>query len=323
MCLPKDKIQDLNRPAILFELIPPQAGLNSEDYKTYAECVVDVILHAAVPVDTINIPEIREEAREGVRTYSYLPKGDPRELGTTIKEICNGQLSVAVNRCTVYDDLASQIQWLEETGKQYHLQNIILVGGDCSTRDYPGPSVNDFAKYIKQHYPEQFICGGIAIPTRRHSEPELDEPMRMVQKIKAGIEYFTTQIIYEADSINQLLLDYHTLCIKENITPRRVVMSFAPISNDKDLQFMEWLGVVIPEHVKTNLFKSNIAIGWRSLMHCLQVLKQILTFVKQHNLKVPLGLNIEHINLHNFMLSKQFIDELGKVYIQFTEENRC
>src|SRR5947207_2437647 len=136
MCLPKDKIQDLNTPAILFELIPPQASLSSDDYTTYAECVVDVILNAAVTVNTINIPEIREERREGVRTYTYLPKSDPRELGNKIKAICNEQLNVVVNRCTVHDDLATQIQWLEETYNKYHLHDVILVGGDSSTAEY-------------------------------------------------------------------------------------------------------------------------------------------------------------------------------------------
>ncbi len=64
----KEKMENPARPVILYEMIPPKAG-NAEDWETNLASIREL----AGKVDGINIPEIREESRQGVRK-TRLPK---------------------------------------------------------------------------------------------------------------------------------------------------------------------------------------------------------------------------------------------------------
>lgn len=312
------KILNNNQPVIFFELLPPTQGDGNNDndsfLKNYAHTAVELLTSTSIAIDAINIPEIHDEPNGHLRPSPYLPKIEPRELAQQIQLVSNFQFDIILNRGTVYYPAKEQEKWLEETIHDYKINTLILVGGGKSSISYPGPSVTEMAKYISEHYGKNYLSGGIAIQHRRKAIEEEDEPYRMIAKSEPGIQFFTTQIIYDATSMKELISDYYTLCRTLEKEPKRLFLSFAPISNEKDVDFLRWLGVQIPDSVVKNLLKSNIGIGWRSLKNATAELCDILDFVQKHNIKVPLGLNIEHITPRNFDLSQMFVDELGRNY---------
>ncbi len=311
----KEKIKDPFKQVIFYELIPPSAKEPPGSIKTYAEYAAKLIQNSHVPIDAINIPEIRDEAPKGQkRTEAFIPKVDARKLVAELYNIVGSSLGFVLNHATVYEKASDQMAWFHETIKTYGIATLILVGGESSKVKYPGPSVIAACKLVKSEFPE-ILLGGITIPTRR------DEPTRLIQKGKEGIEFFTTQVLYEKESICKLLSDYDEACRKEQVTPKRVFLSFAPISSPGDLKFLRWLGVAIPEEVERALFQVKIGVGWRSLEISKTLFQEILNFVESNHLRVPLGLNIEYVTLHNFELSKGFIDELGKIYLGSSAES--
>jgi 5,10-methylenetetrahydrofolate reductase len=218
---------------------------------------------------------------------------------------------------------------LIRTYHEFRVENLVLVGGESSQIRYPGPSVLETATWITEYLnrgrwpydssrpaipPTDFFLGGITIPTRRKPDPERDEPARLIQKSRRGIQFFTSQVLYEPFSMQRLLRDYAALCQAEGVPPCRVFLSFAPVSSPSDVQFLKWLGVEIPPDVEQELLKGWLGVAWRSIRVAERVLQDILDFVSAEHIAVPLGLNVEHITSRNFEVSAEMIARLVAVF---------
>ena len=55
----------------------------------------------------------------------------------------------------------------------------------------------------------------------------------------------------------------------------------------------------------------------RSLDVAIEVLNEILAFIAKNSLKVPVGLNVEHIMSYNFQSSVEMLQELANIYRKF------
>ncbi len=313
----RQKIAAADCPVMMYELIPPGKELDNGSGLAYARCAMDLVNSARISIDAINIPDIRDEMQNGQkRVAGYEVKTDPREFVSLLRQASSAPLDFVINRATVYDDVASQQRWFSDTHKHYGVSNVVLVGGESSLIQYPGPSVRETAELLHAQFPQSFFCGGITIPTRRKPDSASDEPVRLISKAEQGMEFFTSQVLYEAKSICLLLKDYQVLCEQKDKQPKRIFLSFAPVSTRKDLEFLKWLGVSVPQSIEQELFEANIGTGWRSVKITKAILQEVLSFVYSNRIQVPLGLNIEHITRHNFELSKELIEALGGIYAQ-------
>jgi len=311
----REKVRDPRCPVIIYELIPPASDCLEGSTKAYAQSAVELVFDCHLRVDAFNIPEIRSEEREGGRTYQFFCKIEPREFGRELQHFIHGDTEIITNHSSVYDPEDFQIEWLKDSKEKYNQTNVILIGGESRKIKYPGPSIEQMLKLIHAHYPDTFFCGGIVISTRRYQPGDgIDEPDRLIQKSQAGIEYFTSQILYEPDYMQTLLLDYQKACDDAAVKPQRIFFSFAPVTTKKDIKFLRWLGVVIPEDVEARITTADIGVGWRSIKVMCEVLTDILEFHDKHQLTIPIGLNIEHITHRNFEITKELIDRLGNIY---------
>ena len=55
----------------------------------------------------------------------------------------------------------------------------------------------------------------------------------------------------------------------------------------------------------------------RSLDVAIEVLNDTLKSITEKNLKVPIGLNVEHIMSYNFQSSVEMLQELARIYREF------
>lgn len=319
------KILDATLPVILYELTPPMALSEAKSLQAYVNCAVDLFQNVSVPIDAVNIPEIRDEtptAQEGERIESYVPKVDTGHFSDLLRESSKNDIDVIINHCTVYEPWDEQKLWLKRVIEDHNINSVILVGGSSSQIAYPGPSVIEMNHFIQANHPTDLLCGGITIQNRRYDDLVRDEPYRLLEKTKAGFNFFTSQVIYNAESVMSLLKDYNSLCQQENLAPKRIFLSFSPISTLKDLMFLRWLGVDIPDGIEAILFETNLGVGWRSVKVSLKIFQDILNFIDMEGITVPIGINVEHINRHNFELTKELIENLGGAYLDFCRTSR-
>jgi len=296
----KDKLLHSSVPITLFEVVPPPAAKPESLESTIAE--VEKITGL---VDGINLPEIHDEDRGTPRTHNFVHRVEPRVLGAGILRKANTE--IVVNRCVVYDP--DQTAWFRKTLDEFAIENFILVGGESSKIRYPGPSVSEAAQQLRAAQLPVSL-GGITIPSR------LNEAERIRRKSEAGIDFFTTQVLFDSNDIVALI---HHL----NGLEARIFLSFAPVSHPRDLEVLRWLGVDIPVHLDRFLLRGEGTEDrvtptpeQTSFDRSLKLAQHILMDVFDNLPPDPpaIGVNIEHINRRNFGAAVKMLDQLGKLY---------
>ena len=304
----RDKVKKPQRPVVAYEILPPRekdGTLNS-----YAETISSLL--SQTHIDAINIPEVHDEIGRGDRPVTNQKRGEPREFGMLLQDIVG--IEAIINRVVVHEPYDEQIRWIDETNTTYEIENMIIVGGESSKVDYPGPSVNEMLQTIARRYNSNggdIFCGGIAIPSRK------DESKNLIRKSEHGSEFFTTQVLYDAENIIKMINNYQSRCNELDTFPRRILLSFAPVSSQKNIEFLKWLGVEIPDDTERYLKGRPGSMTERSLDVAVEVLNEILDHITFNNLKVPVGLNVEHIMSYNFQSSVEMLQELARIYREF------
>ena len=304
----RDKVKKPQRPVVAYEILPPlekDGTLNS-----YAEIISSLL--SQTHIDAINIPEVHDESGRGDRPVTNQKRGEPREFGRLLQDIVG--VEAIINRGVVHQPFDAQMRWIEETNRDYEIENLIIVGGESSKVEYPGPTVNEVLRFVSREYISNggdIFCGGIAIPSREI------ESKNLIKKSEHGSEFFTTQVLYDSSNIVKMIDHYQERCDDLNTFPRRLLLSFAPVSSQKNIDFLKWLGVEIPPETERYLQGRPGSMIERSLDVAIEVLNDTLNFITEKNLKVPIGLNVEHIMSYNFQSSVEMLQELARIYREF------
>ena len=301
----KDKIKRPRRPVVAYEILPPRekdGTLNS-----YAANISSLL--SQTHIDAINIPEVRDEVARGERPVKNQLRAEPREFGRLLQDIVG--VEAIVNRVVVHQKLNEELKWLEKTNKKYEIENLITVGGESRSINYPGPSVNEALAAIKKNDNIDLLCGGISIPSREK------ESLKLIEKSENGSEFFTTQVLYDSSKIIKMISHYQKRCDEKKTFPRRLLLSFAPVSSEKNIKFLKWLGVEIPAETEKSLIEDLSIMTDKSMEITVNVLKEILNHLNENDIIVPIGLNVEHLMSYNFQASIEMLQELSRIYREF------
>ena len=301
----KDKIKRPRRPVVAYEILPPRekdGTLNS-----YAENISSLL--SQTHIDAINIPEVRDEVARGERPIKNQIRAEPREFGRLLQDIVG--IEAIINRVVVHQDLEKEMNWLEETNSKYEIENLITVGGESRSIEYPGPSVNQALAAISKNQNLDLLCGGISIPSRDK------ESLRLIEKSENGSEFFTTQVLYDSSKIIKMISHYQKRCDELDTFPRRLLLSFAPVSSEKNIDFLKWLGVDIPKETENFLRDDTRKMSDRSMQITVDILNDTLKYLNDNKIVVPIGLNVEHIMSYNFQASIEMLQELSRIYREF------
>lgn len=302
----KAKIQNPKLPVSFFEMVPPVLGKPEALESAMAE-----VAKIKALADAINLPEIHDESRGGDRTFKFVERIEPRILGQKIRQEFN--LDVVVNRCVVYE--ADQARWMRETQDKFDIGNFILVGGESSEINYPGPSVLETARAVRAAGLEVAL-GGISIPSRTQ------EADRIRRKAAAGLCFFTTQVLFDSNDIVWLVQRLNGL-------EARIFLSFAPVTHHRDIEFLRWLGADVPADL--DRFLITKPAGETSSHHAEEAFERCLDLAQRILMDVfdnlppdppPLGINIEHINRRNLKFAVRMLEKLGTFYSNLVAARR-
>jgi 5,10-methylenetetrahydrofolate reductase len=290
-------------PMTLFEVVPPALASPDAMEKSLAE-----LRQVQRLVDAINIPEIHDEDRPGERKSKFIERVEPRVLGARIKRELG--IEAVINRVTVHDPEPER--WFRETLDQYEIPSWVLVGGESKDIDYPGPNPGEAAKLVKSLGLPASL-GGITIPSR------VNEPERIRKKHGQGVDFFTSQVMFDSNDLVWLIQ-------RLNGVEARIFISFAPVSQQSDLNFLRWLGVDIPLDLDRFLVGSESNAGAPAgscLERSINLAQRILMDIFDNLPPDPprIGINIEHINRRNFAPALAMLDQLGNLYANLVHKN--
>lgn len=272
---------------LVLEAVPPEIQQGEQGIEAALEKVEG--LHREVGLDAVNIPEIREESSKsskGERRKPFAPRVEPRVLAHRIQE----QLGVPciINRVVVHLERERQLDWFRETHEDYGVNRVVLVGGERSGQQYPGPSVPEATRLLKDRPDAPGIeVGNICIPSRP------DEAARMKRKIASGADFFTTQVIFHADEVTSLL-DRIGTDVGSSRTPA-ILISLAPVRSERNIRFLHWLGVNLSNDLENWLISDPEAVTERSLSHIGDVWRDIAEHAAETASPFPISANLAPI----------------------------
>lgn len=282
---------------IIFEVIPPAKNASPASVNKLIGRIEDAVLNMK-NVTMLNIPEIIEENHIGL---PYYKNADNREFGLILKERC--KKDIMLNIVVVHKPREEFEQWIDESINKYGIKDFIFVGAKISSIRYPGPNVIE-ANLIAKEKAVNF--GNIFIPEREN------EAERLLSKTIAGCSFFTSQVLFESESLIRILNDYSEKCEEQNIKPAKFYLSFSPVSAIEDIDFVKWLGAEIFLETEKRLRSAQEQdIGEESLKLIKELLHKALGNFESSGLNIPIGLNIEYITLHNLELAKDLIKEIN------------
>src|SRR6059058_4672654 len=274
--------KSLSATPLVLEIVPPSRRASEKAISALVDRVRDAV-RTLGNLDGLNLPQVLEENHQG---QPFLRNLDPRDFAERLGDdlgvdpIVNNVVAHAPSRDTFR-------RWVKESLED-GLRSFVLVGGTSSRVRYPGPTVLEAKQILRasaKGHPDVAL-GNITIPDR---ENEVD---RLVEKTQAGCDFFTTQVLFEAEPMATVLL------------------SFAPVSDYQDLEFLAWLGASVTPRTEEALVANGEAAPGRSSIDVARTLwSHLHAAAATSRPAVPLGVNVEEVSLHNFDLAVQIARE--------------
>lgn len=132
--------------------------------------------------------------------------------------------------------------------------------------------------------------GAVTIP-ERHAVLK-DEDARILDKVNCGVSYFISQCIFNVEYTKQTLQALMTTCQGNDKHIPTIIFTLTICGSVKTLQFMEWLGIHVPDDIKQEL-KICDQPAARSVEIATGIAKELINYCQQH--AIPFGFNIESV----------------------------
>ncbi len=242
----------------------------------------------SVDYDGLIVYDIQDESSrtDKPRPFPFMGTRDSREYSALLAQ--KSDHCVITYKSVSQRDRASFEQWLNQAWHDYGVRNLVLVGSPSSAASIQ-LSLTDAYSALAEGA-NSFSLGGVTIAERHACKG--NEHQRLVDKSNKGCDFFISQAVYDADATIRLLQQYAELCQQQGRQPSRIILTFTPCGSAKTLEFMNWLGIAVPEDSRAEILQSANPLQ-QSVQLCQRNLEQILDICLP--LGIPVGLNIESL----------------------------
>lgn len=288
------RLADPSRPVFLLGEVPPMEG--TPPGQCAQICSKFAARSRALATDGFIVYDIQEEpGRSSMeRPFPFRKLMDSSPYAALLARTSG-------KPCLVYKCVADEHfeHWLDTASGDHGHTAINLVGRASSDGVYVGPTLPQAMERVHQH--PQLRFGAVCIAERHTIESAQargkdypTEHWNMVRKQMVGAEWFISQAVYDVEPTIRLLQDYAALCRQRGLVPQKVVLTFAPVSRSKTMNFLKWLGVKVPTEVEESILQSSSPVE-ESIQILCRHLERILH--ECSNLGVPLGISCESVSI--------------------------
>lgn len=282
-------LSDSARPCFLFGCTPPRAGTSDAEARRVASLFA--ARSAVLATDGFVVYDIQDES---VRTTAERPF--PFRKTMDAAHFASFFVGLSGKRCVVYKSVSDASPeafdaWLSHAATAYGHTAFTLVGAP-SSKGASAAGLTLLAAFSRARRHSGVGVGAVAIAERHTAKG--NEHENMLRKGEAGASWFITQGIFDAAPIIRLVTEYGEAARRAGVTPRKVILTFAPVGRRKTLDFIKWLGMAVPPDLEARIFGAASPVA-ESLVVLSEVLSAIL--VGTAGAGVPLGLNVESVSI--------------------------
>lgn len=281
------KFQDPNRGVYFIGTTPPKNTINDdEQLNQIGQKLLDRL--GQIEVDGLIVYDIQDESSRisKPRPFPYMETHNPLDWSKRLQ-------TLAIKPVITYKSVSSRSteefnQWLDSAWDEYGIRDIVLVGAPSSNGQIVLPLAKAYETLANSQH--DFNLGGVTIAERHAAKG--NEHTRLINKTVAGCDFFVSQAVYNPQATVDMLSQYARTCRDNGEEPKRVILTFTPCGSVKTLEFMEWLGISVPDATKHRILDAELPLD-ESIKICRSALEQIIEVALP--LGIPLGLNIESL----------------------------
>lgn len=270
---------------LLFGITPPKASTPPDKLRQITESTL-ARLEAADP-DGVALYDIAEEQDRNpeARPFPFLPTLDPGDF--CAQHLLAWQKPAVIYRAVGKYSEAQLAGWMREQPADQVMT--VLVGASSSKQI--GATSLSRAYDLRQEVRPDLLAGAVVIPERHTGRG--DEHLRMLNKQEAGVCFFVSQILYDANAAKNLLADYADECEAHGVAPKPVVFTLSVCGSVKTLDFLAWLGVKVPHWMQRDLRRAENTLD-ASCEQARTVASDMVQYGRR--IGVPVGLNVESVS---------------------------
>lgn len=279
------KIRKKESGILLYGITPPKEHTPAERVAAIADRVVGTL--SECDIDALVVYDVQDESARTSeeRPFPFASALDPFHFSS--EYLHRLEVPKIIYRPAGKYTLPELRQWLSGLKEQSFYP--VFVGLPCP--DYVvKTSLKEAYDLWRDEHGGHSVMGAVMIP-ERHTILK-DEEIRILDKVGSGVSYFISQCVFEVEYAKQVLHDLTQECLKRDAEIPTIIFTLTICGSAKTLQFMEWLGIYVPGHIKAELQQSDNQVKC-SVDIATRIARELVDFCRQRS--IPFGFNIESV----------------------------
>jgi hypothetical protein len=280
-----DKIRKRESGILLYGITPPKASTPVEKLPSIAEKSLNTL--RGLDIDALIVYDVQDESTRTTeeRPFPFSSALDPFTYTTQYLHALD--IPKIIYRPASMFTKQELADWLN--GLKQHGFYPVFVG--LPSPDFvPKTTLADAYAIWRRDHQEHSVIGAVTIP-ERHAVLQ-DEDVRMMDKVSCGVTHFISQCIFNVEYTKQMLDALTKTCQEQNRELPTIIFTLTICGSLKTLDFMEWLGIHVPEDIKEQLKVSSNPAGL-SVEIATAIAKDLIHYCQQQS--IPFGFNIESV----------------------------
>ena len=302
-----NKIKAGESGILTYGITHPKSGTTPERTAEIARKTIERIL--PLDIDALIVYDVQDESARTAteRPFPFLQAQDPFEFASGhLHDLKIPKIIYRPAGMFSQDELQS---WLDGL----HRHNFYPVFVGLPAPNHPVKTSLPEAYRLWSQYKETSVIGAVTIPERH--EVLKDEDQRILDKVSCGVSYFISQCVFNLSYAKTVIDDLERTCTRTGNKFPTLVFTLTVCGSEKTLDFMDWLGIHVPDDLKSE-FKSSENMLERSVNVCLHIASELAAHCASRSL--PFGFNIESVatKASEIEASIYLVNEIGRILNQ-------
>jgi hypothetical protein len=299
------KIKKKESGVLLYGITPPKAQTPHEKVSEIAQKNLDRL--CCLDIDALVVYDVQDESARTTeeRPFPFASALDPFEYASQyLQRLAVPKIIYRPAGKFTKEELS---QWLQDL--KSHGFYPVFVG--LPAPDYVvKTSLKEAYEIWREEHGDQSVIGAVMIP-ERHAILK-DEDVRILDKVDCGVSYFISQCIFNVEFTKQTLEALTAACQSKKQELPTIIFTLTICGSAKTLQFMEWLGIHIPENIKEELKVSTNAVA-RSVEIAIEIAKDLIQYCTERS--IPFGFNVESVAIRKEEIdaSLELLNTIGEL----------
>jgi hypothetical protein len=290
---------------LLYGITPPKAHTPPEKIQELTEKSLGYL--CPLDIDALVIYDVQDESARTSeeRPFPFSSSLDPFEYASQyLHQLPVPKIIYRPAGKFTADEISL---WLQDLNR--HGFYPIFVG--IPTPDYVvKTSLQEAYEVWRRDHQHHSVIGAVTIP-ERHAILK-DEDTRILDKVDCGVSFFITQCIFNVEYTKKTLDDLVAACTKKQQPVPTIIFTLTICGSAKTLEFMEWLGIHVPDDIKEQLKASTNAPAL-SVDIGVAIAKDLIQYCTERS--IPFGFNVESVAIRKVEVdaSLELINTIGEL----------